>query len=173
MKHLNEKLKHRDPERWASFDALSVNDLLPHPCFTLVNGGIEPWEKIIDDNAIPQKTGKKKKAEGKTTKARTSKVDESSDETVEVEVALISEKQPKMKSSSSKTKKKEELQHGADDEEAEELEIELTTPKKKTRSATTTTITATIGNNTTIKIQQQKRKNKNGMRYGVNIDGGE
>ena len=43
--HLLNKLQKRDPERFENF--IHLCDFEPHPIFFIVEGGIEPWEIII------------------------------------------------------------------------------------------------------------------------------
>lgn len=42
--HLLAKLRERDPARWRKQRRIESPD--PHPLFTIVEGGIEPWERI-------------------------------------------------------------------------------------------------------------------------------
>lgn len=45
-KHLLNKLKIRDPEKFKTIN--NNTDFEPHPIFTIINGDVEPWE-IIDN----------------------------------------------------------------------------------------------------------------------------
>jgi hypothetical protein len=55
--HLKAKLIQRDPQRLLTFSTLEIPDV--HPLFQLVDGGVEPWEKVpVQAEHTPQGIGK-------------------------------------------------------------------------------------------------------------------
>ncbi len=62
-----EKLEKRgDEERWALCRDLPDHEVLPHPCFSIVDGGIAEWEKrkaVEETKGKDKGKGKKKQVE--------------------------------------------------------------------------------------------------------------
>jgi Pyrimidine dimer DNA glycosylase len=44
FEHLKSKLRQRDPERYRTLR--HVEEVIPHPLFTIIAGKIEPWERV-------------------------------------------------------------------------------------------------------------------------------